>query len=91
MKTFGGNVGEMLYDSFFMESTIGKFAEEKIKRIVSIKQGKNPDERNASNEMEALSNASPEKHDELIKECNTVLESIGDSVIRSLIEEVELE
>lgn len=91
LKTFGGNVGEMLYDSFFMESTIGKFAEEKIKRTVRIKQGKNPDERNASNEMEALSNASPEKHDELIKECNIVLESIGDPIIRSLIEEVELE
>ncbi|SIO32194.1 AAA family ATPase [Fibrobacter sp. UWB11] len=34
LKTFGGNVGEMLYDSFFMDSTIGKFAEEKIKEIV---------------------------------------------------------
>ena len=34
LKTFGGNVGEMLYDSFFMDSTIGKFAEEKIKDIV---------------------------------------------------------
>ena len=34
LKTFGGNVGEMLYDSFFMDGTIGKFAEEKIKDIV---------------------------------------------------------
>lgn len=34
LKTFGGNVGEMLYDSFFMDSTIGRFAEEKIKKIV---------------------------------------------------------
>lgn len=34
LKTFGGNVGEMLYDSFFMDSTIGKFAEEKIKKII---------------------------------------------------------
>lgn len=40
LKTFGGNVGEMLYDSFFMDRTIGKFAEKKIKRLLNIRKRK---------------------------------------------------
>lgn len=31
---FAGNIGEMFYDSFFLKSTIGAFAETKIKSIV---------------------------------------------------------
>lgn len=33
--TFAGNIGEMMYDSFFMESTIGAFAEDKLKKLIS--------------------------------------------------------
>jgi hypothetical protein len=42
LKTFGGNVGEMLYDSFFMDSTIGKFAESKLKRLLEIRKKDTP-------------------------------------------------
>ncbi|MCF0124856.1 MAG: AAA family ATPase [Clostridia bacterium] len=38
--TFAQNIGEMLYDSFFMEKTIGEFAEEKLKELIRKKQGK---------------------------------------------------
>ena len=34
----------MLYDSFFMDCTIGKFAEEKIKRLLKIRKKENPSE-----------------------------------------------
>lgn len=38
-KTFGGNIGTMFYDLFFLESTIGSFAEEKIKKAISDFKG----------------------------------------------------
>ena len=42
-KSFGGNIGSMFYDSFFLESTIGSFAEEKIKKAMrQLKIQKNP-------------------------------------------------
>ena len=91
MNTFGGNIGEMLYDSFFMDSTIGAFAEEKIKRVIKIKQGKNPDERNEDGSLKLLSEASGDKITELKNERDVVIKNIGDPVIRSLIEEVEVE
>lgn len=31
---FAGNIGEMVYDSFFMKKTIGEFAESKIKKLI---------------------------------------------------------
>ena len=34
ISPFAGNIGEMFYDSFFLKSTIGDFAETKIKTIV---------------------------------------------------------
>ena len=34
LKTFAGNIGEMVYDSFFLKSSIGAFAETKIKEII---------------------------------------------------------
>lgn len=34
ISPFAGNIGEMFYDSFFLKSTIGDFAETKIKSIV---------------------------------------------------------
>ena len=40
--TFAQNIGEMMYDSFFMEKTIGDFAEHKLKELIMWKQGKNP-------------------------------------------------
>jgi energy-coupling factor transporter ATP-binding protein EcfA2 len=38
--TFAQNIGEMMYDSFFMEKTIGDFAEAKLKELIKWKQGK---------------------------------------------------
>lgn len=91
LNTFGGNVGKMLYDSFFMDSTIGAFAEEKIKRVIKIKQGKNPDETNEDGSLKLLSEAPGLKITELKNECDVVIKNIGDPVVRSLIEEVEVE
>lgn len=39
-ETFAGNIGEMFYDSFFLKSTIGAFAEEKIKRLIQKRQSR---------------------------------------------------
>lgn len=66
--TFAQNIGDMMYSSFFMEKTIGEFAEEKLKELIKFKQGKNPSM--------------------LQSEADAILKSIGDPVIRSLIEEV---
>lgn len=33
-NTFAGNIGEMVFDSFFMKSPIGEFAEEKLKMVI---------------------------------------------------------
>lgn len=38
--SFAQNIGEMMYDSFFMEKTIGDFAESKLKELIKWKQGK---------------------------------------------------
>lgn len=40
--SFAQNIGEMMYDSFFMKKTIGDFAEAKLKELIKWKQGKNP-------------------------------------------------
>jgi len=69
-RTFAENIGEMFYDSFFMEHTIGAFAEWKLKELVKKKQGV---ESKITDEEEA----------------KYILDCIGDSVIRSLIDEVE--
>lgn len=76
LNTFGGNVGEMLYDSFFMESTIGAFAEEKIKRLIKIKKGINPVTNKHLTKEET-------KLYEIEKKC--VFDNIGDVVLKSLI------
>ena len=39
-RSFAQNIGEMMYDSFFMEKTIGDFAEAKLKELIKRKQGK---------------------------------------------------
>lgn len=87
MNTFAGNIGEMMYDSFFMRSTIGEFSEEKLKRIIRIRQGKNP-KKNADGTYHNLSELPNDEQDKLKKECEDILKMIGDSVIRSLVEEV---
>lgn len=87
MNCFAGNIGEMLYDSFFMKSTIGDFSEEKLKRIIRIRQGKNP-RKNADGSYHNLTELPPDEQDKLKKECEDVLKIIGDPVIRSLVEEV---
>lgn len=53
MKTFGGNVGDMLYDSFFMKSTVGDFAESKLKRLLKIRKKESPTE-NEKKEVEVI-------------------------------------
>lgn len=42
LNTFGGNIGDMLYDSFFMKSTMGDFAEGKLKRLLEIRKKEEP-------------------------------------------------
>ncbi|MCQ2082689.1 MAG: hypothetical protein MJZ11_13665, partial [Lachnospiraceae bacterium] len=67
--SFAQNIGDMMYSSFFMEKTIGEFAESKLKELIKFKRGKNPSM--------------------LQSEADAILKSIGDPVIRSLIEEIE--
>lgn len=67
-SSFAGNIGEMFYDSFFLRSTIGDFAETKIKKIVKeIKEKR-------------ITGDSPE--------VMSLINCIGDSVIKSLLKEV---
>lgn len=84
--TFAQNIGEMMYDSFFMKKTIGDFAEAKLKRIIKIKQGRNPDSRDEqyTNDEEGKNLQKAHK-----KEMEMNLALIGDPVIRSLIEEID--
>lgn len=84
--TFAQNIGEMMYDSFFMKKTIGDFAEAKIKRLIKIKQGRNPD---SSDEKYSNDYDGKILQDTYKKEANDILNAIGDPVIRSLIEEIE--
>lgn len=77
ISTFAGNIGEMFYDSFFLESTIGAFAEEKIKRLINIRNGLNPNTK------------SPfigDEKKEFEKERMEILNKIGDPVLKSLLE-----
>jgi len=41
LNTFAGNIGEMMYESFFLDSTIGEFAENKIKKLIKEKKDEN--------------------------------------------------
>ena len=84
--SFAQNIGEMMYDSFFMEKTIGDFAEAKLKRLVKIKQGRNPD---SSDEKYSDDDKRKNLQDSHKKEADAILNTIGDPVIRSLIEEIE--
>lgn len=89
MNSFAGNIGEMMYDSFFMEKTIGDFAEKKIKEIIRVKQGKNPYKKKDDGRTYCdLKELSYDEQENLKEECDIILKLIGDPVIRSLIEEV---
>lgn len=37
MSTFAGNIGKMVYDSFYLQSSIGAFAEDKLKELIEHK------------------------------------------------------
>lgn len=80
-STFAANIGEMFYE-YFLDNTIGALAEEEIIKAVKYRQLKNPDEEKNLAEQ----NKSPEQ-----KEYEAVVKNIGDPVIRSLIEEVEVD
>lgn len=41
LNTFAGNITEMMYESFFLTSTIGEFAENKIKQLIEEKKEEN--------------------------------------------------
>jgi hypothetical protein len=84
--TFAQNIGEMMFDSFFMEKTIGDFAEAKLKRLIKIKQGRNPD---SDDEKYSNDDDGKKLQDSHKKEADAILNAIGDPVIRSLIEEIE--
>ena len=77
-KTFAGNIGEMFYSSFFMDSTIGAVAEEYVKRILNIRKGLNPD-----NPDEMLTE---EQLQEYKHEADAICQNIGDPVIKCLLE-----
>ena len=67
-NSFAGNIGEMFYDSFFLKSTIGDFAENKIKSLIKeIKEKR-------------ITADSPE--------VKSLISCIGDSVIKSLLNEI---
>ena len=77
-STFAGNIGEMFYESFFLKSTIGAFAEEKIKRLAKIRQGKNPDdENNAINQSQKA---------KLDKEAEQIFSAISDPIVKCIME-----
>lgn len=80
-STFAANIGEMFYE-YFLDNTIGALAEEEIIKAVKYRQMKNPDEEKDLIEQ----NKSSEQ-----KEYEAVVKNIGDPVIRSLIEEVEVD
>ncbi|OWV05084.1 AAA family ATPase [Fibrobacter sp. UWH6] len=77
ISTFAGNIGEMFYDSFFLESTIGAFAEEKIKRLIDIRNGLNPNTK---------SPFTGDEKKEFEKERMEILNKVGDPVLKSLLE-----
>ena len=79
ISSFAGNIGEMFYDSFFLEKTIGAFAEEKIKRLVKIRQGKNPDGEDAALLDSVLKN-------KLDNEAVQTFNAIGDSIVKCILE-----
>lgn len=72
--SFAQNIGDMIYDSFFMEKTIGDFAEGKIRKLIKKRL-----EKDSTKKQLLMSDA----------EEQAVLSSIGDPIIRSLIDEIE--
>ena len=77
INPFAGNIGEMVFDSFFLKNSIGAFAEEKIKNIVRLRKGLHP--------IEERSLSSHEKG-QFEYEKKVILENIGDPILKSLLD-----
>ncbi len=68
-STFAGNIGQMVYDSFYMESSIGAFAEDKLRKLIEHKMFLTKTNTNS----------------------NIYFQNISDPVIKSLIDEIEVD
>lgn len=78
-KTFGANIHEQLTHSFFMESTIGEFANKKIEKIVEFYYLVRK-----SNDKEIT--ALREEYLIIKDEFNFIMNNIGEEIIRGLLE-----
>lgn len=77
-KTFGANIHDLLVDSFFMPSTIGEYAQRKIREIVDFYYRVKSEIKN----KEMLLGEYREKQ----KEFHYILNVIGEDVIKGIIE-----
>ncbi|GMO66020.1 MAG: hypothetical protein Ta2D_12250 [Rickettsiales bacterium] len=74
IKTFGTNIHTLLANSFFMDSTIGKFADEKIKKVVNLLKNDKLSKNKLSNDD--------------IKKIRNILNLLDkDNIIKSLLED----
>lgn len=78
-KTLGANIHDLLSNSFFMQSTIGKFAEEKVKKIIDFYY-----RLNQSNTSESLL-ILKEEYSGVQNEFHYVINNIGDEVISNIL------
>lgn len=81
-KTFGQNIHTLLKDTFFLETTIGEFAKEKINYIMEI-LNLNRNEELKETEMELQSRRFIEQKDDVKK----TIEMIGEPLIRNYLKE----
>jgi predicted ATP-binding protein involved in virulence len=80
-KTFGQNIHTLLKDTFFLETTIGEFAKEKINYIMEML---NPNRNELKeSEMELLNRRFIEQKDDVKK----TIEMIGEPLIRNYLKE----
>lgn len=90
-QTFAANVHSLLMNNFFMQSTLGKFSERRIRDIIDILKLKSKDE-NISKDEDTLK-------DELVKdgrhysprEISTTIQTIGEPIIRNKLESMYAE
>ncbi|MEH7148752.1 AAA family ATPase, partial [Priestia megaterium] len=80
-KTFGQNIHTLLKQAFFMETTLGKFAEEKINEIISVLNFE--DEQKPSKRI-ALEKKFINQHNDIKKTINM----IGEPLIRNYLEDL---
>lgn len=79
-KTFAANIHEMLSHNFFMESTIGKYAEEKIRQIIELYN-------QYKNDSPSWRTAYEEKKDYF----QFVLNQVGEDYLRKMLNNMLLE